>query len=63
MEMNDIITLVTTVGFPIVMCGGLFWYMIKLNDQHKETITSLQKTIENNTNILIELKTLIANDE
>ena len=23
----SLITAITTVGFPIVMCGALFWYM------------------------------------
>lgn len=28
MTVNDIISLIQSVGFPIVMCGALFWYMI-----------------------------------
>lgn len=34
MDVNSIISLVGTLGFPIVMCGALFWYMIKQNEQH-----------------------------
>lgn len=32
---QEIITAISTVGFPIVMCGALFWYMIKQNEMHQ----------------------------
>lgn len=32
---QDIVTAISTVGFPIVMCGALFWYMIKQNEMHQ----------------------------
>lgn len=35
-------------GFPIVMCGLLFWYMVT---EQKET----RKVIEGNTKILVRL--------
>ena len=34
MDANSITTFVNTLGFPIVMCGALFWYMTKQNEQH-----------------------------
>lgn len=37
--MNDIATLISTLGFPIVACIGLAWfcrYMIDQNNQHIE---------------------------
>ena len=34
MDVNAIITAISTVGFPIVMCGLLFWYMIKQREEH-----------------------------
>lgn len=49
MEINDIITLLSNGVFSIVMCGLLFWYMIKLNDSHREEINSLKKTQEEQT--------------
>ena len=51
--------IITTVGFPIVACGALFWYVNKLNDSHKQETEAMRQTIESNTNILIELKELI----
>lgn len=34
MTVNDIITIVQSVGFPVVMCGALFWYMISQTREH-----------------------------
>lgn len=29
MDANTIIQIISSLGFPIVMCGALFWYMVK----------------------------------
>jgi preprotein translocase subunit YajC len=34
MTVNDIISLIQSVGFPVVMCGALFWYMINQTREH-----------------------------
>ena len=34
MTVDDIITIIQSVGFPIVMCGALFWYMISQTKEH-----------------------------
>lgn len=34
MTVNDIITIIQSVGFPVVMCGALFWYMICQTKEH-----------------------------
>ena len=34
MTVNDIVTIVQSVGFPVVMCGALFWYMISQTKEH-----------------------------
>lgn len=35
MTINDVTTLISSVGFPICMCGAMFWYMIKENESHE----------------------------
>ena len=52
MDYSVLTQLISSVGFPICMCGALFWYMIKQNEQHtsetnsmKEAINSLEKAI------------------
>ncbi len=56
MDVNAIITAITTVGFPIVACGALFWLVNKLNDSHKEEVNALRDVLERNTQSIIELK-------
>lgn len=40
MNWNDIQTLITSVGFPIVCCGALFWYIVKVQKELTQVITS-----------------------
>lgn len=50
-----IINAITTVGFPIVMCLILLWYVNKQNEAHRCEIESLRSVIENNTNSITKL--------
>lgn len=59
MDYSQIVTLIQTVGFPIVMCGALFWYMIKQREQHKQETDKMTEALNNNTAILTELVTLM----
>ena len=45
MDINEIMTLVSTLGFPIVMCGAMFY-------QNTKTISELKDTIQNNTTVM-----------
>lgn len=45
---NIILTGISTVGFPIVMCLIIFY-------QNEKTIETLKATIDNNTSIIKEL--------
>ena len=53
MDFNAIMQAVSTVGFPIVACGVLFYQNNKLT----ETISELKTTLTENTTLL---KTLIS---
>lgn len=59
MDYEMIINAISTLGFPIVVCAALFWYVNKQNENHKDEIDALRTTIQDNTNILHELKELI----
>lgn len=58
MDLNSITTLVGSYAFPIVMCLVLFYYLQEEQKSHKEEMENLRKTLEDNTKILAELKTL-----
>lgn len=49
MDVGTVTQLVGSLGFPIVCCGALFWYLVKEKDAHKEEIEELRKSVEANT--------------
>ena len=55
MTANDIIMVIQSVGFPIVCCGALFWYMIKQDEKHDKETETLRQAIDNNTSIITKL--------
>lgn len=57
--MEDILTAISTVGFPIVCCLILGYLLIQEQNAHKEESTRLVESINNNTLIMRELKQLI----
>ena len=60
MDVQVITQIVTTVGFPIVAAGALFWYVNKLTESHKEETKAMMESISQNTTVLSELKELIS---
>ena len=59
MNASDITNLISTVGFPIVMCGVLLYYIMQVNKKNDDTIKGLSDTINQNSKVLTELTTLI----
>ena len=55
MDANAIISIVGTLGFPIVMCGALFWYMIKQNEQHSTESREMRDAINELKLAIVEL--------
>ena len=55
MDINTILTIISTVGFPIAMCIALFYMIWKLNEQHKEEMAKLIESLNNNTVALTKL--------
>ena len=59
MDANGIISLISNVGFPVVVCVALFYYMEKQNERHQNETDKLNETVQSNTKVLTELCTLI----
>lgn len=57
--MDEILTAISTVGFPIVAYGAMFWYMIQLNTQHKEEMATVRASLDANTEAVVELRSLV----
>ena len=62
MDANSIISLVGTLGFPIVMCGALFWYMIKQNEQHSTESREMRDAINELKLAIVELTDRLRGD-
>ena len=59
MDYEVIIQAVSTVGFPIVMCVIMFWFLTKEQALHKEEILEIRNVIAQNNEVLASLKQLI----
>lgn len=59
MTAKEVCDLISSVGFPIVMCGALIYYIINVNKKNNDTIEGLSSTINQNSKVLAELTTLI----
>ena len=55
MDFNVIGNLIGSLGFPIVMCIMMYNRMGKQDEQHKEEMSKLTESINNNTVALTQL--------
>lgn len=49
MDSQAIFTAIGSLGFPIVACVGMFWYLTKTSQAHKEEMDKMSEAINNNT--------------
>ena len=55
MTFSDILTLIGSYCFPIVMCIAFFWKLNKDQEAHKEEIDKLSAALNNNTLVLQQI--------
>ena len=55
MNMSEIRSLISTLGFPIVASIALFWLNLKTSEMYSKSIEEMRKTIEENSKIISEL--------
>lgn len=53
--LNELSTLISTLGFPIGMCLIMCYYISKINDTHKEETDKFAEALNNNTLVLQKL--------
>lgn len=53
--LNDLSTLISTLGFPMAMCLIMCYYINKINDAHKEETDKFAEALSNNTVVLQKL--------
>ena len=52
---QDIVNLISTIGFPIVCCVACFWSIFKMDMRHKEEMDKMSEAINNNTLVMQQL--------
>ena len=57
--MENAAQLISTLGFPIVMCLIMFKYMQDESKNHKTEVDSLKESLKENTVVLADLKSMI----
>ena len=55
MGVNDIVTIISTVGFPIAACVALFWQINEMRNSHKEEMDGVKEALNNNTLVVQKL--------
>lgn len=63
MNMNVILQAITSVGFPIVMCLMLMWYVREISSKHKEESDKFAEALNANTLVLQKLCDKLDNDK
>lgn len=53
--MGDIVSVISSVGFPITMALLLLWYIYDSNNKHKEEIDRMSEALNNNTIAITKL--------
>lgn len=62
---NDMVSIISSVGFPIACCIYLIYVNNKNEEKHAEEVEKLRVTVENNTKVMNKLciKLGVSNDE
>lgn len=59
MEVNEIVSIVQALGFPIVMCGVMAWFVYFMYNKNRDDMNILRETHSQETS---ELRTAIENN-
>ena len=60
MDAQAYTNLISSVGFPIVMCLIMVKLMARMEESHKAEIDSLKDSLNNNTNVLTRLEAMFS---
>lgn len=59
MNLADWQNLIGALGFPIVCCIAQFYIILRMNKSYNDTLAELKRTIDNNTQSIIDLSNTI----
>lgn len=61
--MGDIVSVISSVGFPITMTLILLWYIYDSNNKHQEEIDKMSEALNNNTIAITKLLDKLGGDK
>lgn len=59
MDLDTFVQLIGTLGFPIVMCCALLYYLNLERESHLEEMKSVKESLDRNTTVMTELKEML----
>ena len=59
MDAQGVTSMIGSLGFPIVMCIIMIKLIFTMEESHKEEIGTLKESLNNNTNVLTRLETML----
>lgn len=61
--MENIVSVISSVGFPITMTLILLWYIYDSNNKHREEIDKMSEALNNNTIAITKLLDRLGGDK
>lgn len=55
MDVQTLTQIISSLGFPIVVAGAMFWKMNNQDDDHKEEMNKITEAVNNNTLVIQKL--------
>lgn len=55
MDWQEIVNIISTVGFPICVTLICFWYINKMQESHRDETNKLTEALNNNTLVMQQL--------
>lgn len=63
MEFPEVVQLVGSLGFPIVMCLMMYYRMDKQDETHRQEMDKITESLNNNTIALTKLTERLGGDD
>lgn len=59
MDVNTLVQVISTVGFPIACCIYLVYNQNKAEERHRDEVDKLRSSLDNNTKVMNRICTIL----
>ena len=59
MDINTLVQIISTVGFPIACCIYLVYNQNKAEERHRDEVDKLRSSLDNNTKVMNRICTIL----